>query len=90
MNKSCHIPPTMRLCGMYCATWQGSLDWFEVDLSARPASSFGVMRILSIVQMGWLWLVDSLKLHVSFEEYGLYYRARLHQRPTVSICVLYI
>ena len=27
----------------YCATAQGSLDWFEVDLSARPASSFRVL-----------------------------------------------
>jgi hypothetical protein len=28
------------LCCGYCATWQGSLDWLEVDLSACPASSF--------------------------------------------------
>ena len=27
-----------RVCYGYCATSQGSLDWFEVDLSARPAS----------------------------------------------------
>jgi len=24
----------------YCVTSQGSLDWFEVDLNSRPASSF--------------------------------------------------
>jgi len=34
------------LCCGYCATWQGSLDWVEVDLSARPASSFSVIWVL--------------------------------------------
>mmetsp|Transcript_68198 Transcript_68198/g.110650 ORF Transcript_68198/g.110650 Transcript_68198/m.110650 type:complete len:220 (+) Transcript_68198:1373-2032(+) len=45
-----HLPPPLSaspspltrasfFCCGYCATSQGSLDWFEVDLSARPASS---------------------------------------------------
>jgi len=25
-----------RLCCGYCATWQGSLDWFEIDLMCSP------------------------------------------------------
>ena len=41
-------PPCIALCCGYCATWQDSLDWFEVDLSARPASSFRVVRVLLI------------------------------------------
>jgi len=36
------------LCYGYCATSQGCLDWFEVDRSARPASSFRVSCVLSI------------------------------------------
>jgi len=31
--------------------------------------------------MGWLRLVVSLKLQVSFAEYLLFYRAFLHKRP---------
>ena len=31
--------------------------------------------------MGWLRLVGSFKLHVSFAEYSLFYRALLHKRP---------
>ena len=33
--------------------------------------------------MGWLWLVGSFKLHVSFAEYSLVYRARLQKRPVI-------
>ena len=33
--------------------------------------------------MGWLRLVGSLKLLVSFAEYCLFYRALLQKRPTV-------
>jgi len=32
--------------------------------------------------MGWLQLVGSFKLYVSFAEYILFYRALLQQRPT--------
>jgi len=31
--------------------------------------------------IGWLWLVGSLKLQVSFAEYSLFYRALLQKRP---------
>jgi len=33
--------------------------------------------------MGWLWLVGSLKLQVSFEEHHFFYRAHLQKRPIV-------
>jgi len=33
--------------------------------------------------MGWLRLVDSLKLQVSFAEYRLFYRALLQKRPII-------
>jgi len=33
--------------------------------------------------MGWLRLVGSLKLQVSFAEYHLFYRALLQKRPTI-------
>jgi len=37
----------------YCTTAQGLLDWFEVDLSARPASSFreGVVYLNATTSM---------------------------------------
>ena len=34
--------------------------------------------------MGWLRLVGSLKLQVSFAEYSLFYRALLQKRPMIS------
>jgi len=33
--------------------------------------------------MGWLRLVGSLKLKVSFAEYGLFYRGLLQKRPII-------
>ena len=33
--------------------------------------------------MGWLQLVGSLKLPVSFAEYSLFYRALLQKRPII-------
>jgi len=33
------------------------------------------------VDMGWLWLVGSLKIQVAFAEYSLFYRALLQKRP---------
>jgi len=35
------------------------------------------------VDMGWLRLVGSLKLQVSFAEYRLFYRALLQKRPII-------
>ena len=34
--------------------------------------------------MGWLRLVGSLKLYVSFAKYRLFYRALLQKRPRIS------
>jgi len=34
--------------------------------------------------MGWLRLVGSLKLYVSFAEYSLFYRALLQKRPIIK------
>ena len=36
--------------------------------------------------MGWLWIVGSLKIHLSFAEYSLFYRALLHTRPMFLTC----
>jgi len=36
----CSVLQCVAVCCRYLATWQGSLGWFEVDLSARPASWF--------------------------------------------------
>jgi len=52
-------------CNGYCATWRGSLDWFEADLSARPASSFRGIFVLSIFSIsyfitGWRRVIGCL------------------------------
>jgi len=35
------------------------------------------------VYMGWLLLVGSFKLYVSFAEYSLFYRTLLQKRPVI-------
>ena len=39
---------------------------------------------IGVFGMGWLWLVGSLKLQVSFTEYRLFYRALWQKRPIIS------
>ena len=50
-----------------------------VTLNAQWHSLFH--NIHSDIRMGWLWLVGSLKIQVSFAEYNLFYRALLQNRP---------
>jgi len=40
--------------------------------------------------MGWLRLVGSLKLQVSFAEYSLFYRALLQKRPVILRSLLIV
>ena len=40
--------------------------------------------------MGWLRLVGSLKVQVSFTEYSLFYRALLQKRPTILRSLLVV
>ena len=40
--------------------------------------------------MGWLWLVGSIKLYVSFAEYRLFYRALLQKRPIIVRSLLIV
>ena len=42
-----------------------------------------VRRIFHFSTMGWLRFVDSLKLYVSLENIGPFYRAVLHKRPII-------
>ena len=42
-----------------------------------------VSNLFSFYAMGWLRLVGSLKLYVSFAEYRLFYRAPLQKRPII-------
>jgi len=48
------------------------------------------IRLLIINPMGWIRLVGSLKLYVSFPEYSLFYRAFLRKRPIILIRLLII
>jgi len=43
-----------------------------------------------ISNMGWLRLVGSLKLQVSFAEYSLFYRALLQKRPIILRSLLIV
>ena len=45
--------------------------------------TFKTMAMTHLCHMGWLWLVGSLKLYISFAEYRLFYRALLQKRPVI-------
>jgi len=45
---------------------------------------------VSILCIGWLQVVGSFKLHVSFAEYRLFYRALLQKRPIILRSLLIV
>jgi len=59
--------------------WHGSSIFDSTQSYVRL-----LIHMSSYSYMGWLRLVGSLKLQVSFAEYGLFYRALLQKRPIVS------
>ena len=46
------------------------------------------LRAHGVVDMGWLWLVGSIKLQVSCAESCLFYRALLQKRPVILSILL--
>ena len=58
----------------------------RAPLRSVPSSHFSgrISHIgKSLLNMGWLTLVGSIKLYVSFAEYHLFYRAPLQKKPTI-------
>jgi len=66
-NVSCHI-------WMSHVTYKGVMSQQKTDLFLCPCHELE-SRSLFIRDMGWLQLVGSFTLQVSFAEYSLYYRA---------------
>jgi len=77
----------MRTCDTtHWYIWQFSLTcvWHVSVVYVWHDWSMWVTRLTCIwLNMGWLRLVGSLKLQVSFAEYRLFYRARLQKRPII-------
>ena len=69
---------------------------FENDLECVVDIFHGLLSyIINLRQnthtaMGWLRLVGSLKLYVSFAEYRLFYRAFLQKRPMIIRSLLVV
>jgi len=55
--------------------------WAQAAVCLRP-------WLHAISPIGWLRLVGSIKLQVSFAEYGLFYRAPLQKRPVILSILL--
>jgi hypothetical protein len=63
---------------------QEALQTQVASLKARLANSVNRDQLeaeQTIIGMGWLRLVGSIKLQVSFAEYRLFHRTLLHKRP---------
>ena len=55
---------------------------------AKMRSTQNVIHIYTFWLMGWLRLVSSIKLQVSFAEYRLFYMALLQKRPVILSILL--
>jgi len=84
-----------------CVTWlihtcdvtQLGLEWAgHVDrpMSHRNGGLQQKKQSTEICTMGWIRLVGSLKLQVSFAEYRLFYRALLQKRPIILWSLLIV
>ena len=66
--------------------WYKSVSLFGVvevcEFSRCCTSPLGIVNVCESI-MGWLRLVGSLKLLVSFAEYCLFYRSLLQKRPVI-------
>ena len=50
---------------------------------SRPQPPTSLCQRRNVLYMGWLRVLGSLKLQVSFAEYRLFYKALLHKRPII-------
>ena len=86
-----HVTASAILFGGYLSTKEIP---FPVCLSPFPSRLFFLRCVLScscdVIIMGWLRLVDSLKLQVYFAEYRLFYRAFLQNRPVILRSLLIV
>jgi len=62
----------------------------ESDWRWRKSTRAREMLSPTPTHMGWLRLVGSLKLHVSFAEYSLFYMALLQKRPIILRSLLIV
>ena len=66
------------------------IRWYLFE-RVRVCVSVGVRVcacVYSNIYIGWLTLVGSIKLYVSFAEYSLFYRGVLQKRPIISSILL--
>jgi len=66
----------------------GNSSWSVFLASpSRDSYIYGYLNT-HLNNMGWLWFVGSIKLHVSFAEYSLFCRALLQKRPVLLSILL--
>jgi len=70
----------MCTCHNYVSSLLNSLFTIPTQFTTYKYDS---IHCTNLLLMGWLWIVGSLKLWVSFAEYSLYYRAFLQKRPII-------
>jgi len=62
----------------------------DVAFDSRCVRNWHNVREACLCDMGWLRLVGSLKLQVSFAEYSLFHRALLQERPIILRSLLIV
>jgi len=93
MKKALHFCQNpLRICKRVLHTWWKE-PYISVEISPLPTKPYLSAKRhpqMRKSDMGWLWLVGSLKLQVSFVEYSVFYRALLQKRPIILWSLLVI
>jgi len=91
MSHLCHLMSHPSLNGIYLMSHlyhsQSHLNHQHYSMSHLDITH---LTSHQISPMGWLPLVGSLKLYVSFAEYHLFYRSLLRKKPTILRSLLVI
>ena len=78
--RQLHFP--LRRCANYTCT-------YRMHITYRMPMDYVTYEYIYVC-MGWLRLVGSLKLYVSFAKYSLFYRALLQKRPVILRSLLIV
>jgi len=78
-------------CNTHCCTHCNTHCNTHCDTCCNTADmSFSKLSYIVMSCMGWLRVLGSIKLHVSFAEYSLVYRALLQKKPIILRSLLIV
>jgi len=83
ITESCHIWMSHVTYDQVMSRMQESCHGWTSHVTCTSQLTVSSETLTSLTSMGWLRLLGSLKLQVSYVEYGLFYRALLQKKPII-------